>query len=332
MARSVTQADVAREAGVSRQLVSLVVQNDRHVSEKRRTAVLEAMERLGYRPNWAAQSLASKSTGNFGLLVPSFANPFYGEFAESFTDAVRRKGFTTSLAVSLENEEFEGKGIERFIELRVDGLAIISPKIDHKELEKVAKLLPVCLVSNNSAPKNCDLVHTKDFEAVKLATKHLASNGYKNLVYLGMFRSIPGDTTHERIRGYKAAMEELGKEQSITVILIDDSPSLSARQVIDEFGPDTGVIAHNDLVAIELLMAVHNAGYVPGKDIGITGFDNTRISAMPEISLTTVDQQLDRMAEKTIDLLISRGSNLRISQRDIILEPELIERASTRID
>ncbi|MDO5049084.1 MAG: LacI family DNA-binding transcriptional regulator [Actinomycetaceae bacterium] len=329
MVRAVTQADVAREAGVSRQLVSLVVQNDKHVSKERRAAVLEAMERLGYRPNWAAQSLASKSTGNFGLLVPSFANPFYGEFAESFTNAVRRRGFTTSLAVSLEDEEFENKSIERFLELRVSGLAMISPKIEHTSLERIAQLMPVCLVSNNAAPSNCDLVHTKDFEAVKLATKYLASKGYENLVYLGQFRSIPGDTTHERIRGYKAAMAELGEEQRTTVILIDESVSEAARQVIEEFGPGTGVIAHNDLVAMELLMAVHDADYTPGKDIGITGFDNTRISAMPTISLSTIDQQLDLMAEKTIDLLISRGNNLRAAQQDVVIEPRLIERSST---
>ncbi len=332
MVRAVTQADVAREAGVSRQLVSLVVQNDRHVSEKRRTAVLEAMKRLGYRPNWAAQSLASKKTGTYGLLVPSFDNPFYGEFAETFTRTVCEKGLMTNLAVSLEDEDLELKYIERFVELRVDGLAMVSPKIDYKKLEEIAKHLPICLVSNNEAPENCDLVHTTDLEAVKLATKHLASSGYKDLVYLGMFRSARGDTTHERIRGYKAAMEDLGRENSITVILIDDSPSGTAKEVIDEFGPDTGVVAHNDHVAMELLMAVHNAGYTLGKDIGITGFDNTRMSSMPEISLTTIDQQLGLMAEKTIELLSSREHNLRVGQRDVILEAKLIERASSSIN
>lgn len=332
MARAVTQTDVAREAGVSRQLVSLVVQGAPHVSEKRRTAVLNAMKKLGYRPNWAAQSLASKSTGNFGLLVPSFENPFYGEFAEVFTKAVHGKGFTTSLAVSLEDEQFEKRVIEQFIALRVDGLAMISPKIQHQELERIANLMPVCLVSNNAAPANCDLVHTRDFEAIKLATKHLAKKGYKNLVYLGQFRPIPGDTTHERIRGYKSAMEDLGLTKQTTVILFEDSLTETAKEVIDEFGPNTGVIAHNDLVALELLMAVRNAGYTPGRDFGVAGFDNTRISSMPAISLTTVDQQLESMANKAIELLISRGENPEVEQRDRVVEPRLIERNSTNID
>ncbi|MDO5728327.1 MAG: LacI family DNA-binding transcriptional regulator [Actinomycetaceae bacterium] len=330
MARAVTQRDVAREAGVSRQLVSLVIQNDPRVSPARRAAVLAAIEKLGYLPNAAAQSLASRSTRNLGLILPSLDNAFYGEFAEAFTKAANVRGLTTLHMVSFYDGALERRAVERMCEMRVDGIAFISPLIDHETLRALGEQLPVCLVSNNEAPPSVDIVHTNDFRAIQMATQHLVDQGYEDVVYLGYARHIVGDTSYERIRGYRATMTALGREADIAVFIMEGDETDPIGEILDEYGSNTGVVTYNDVVAFELIIRIHQAGLRPGQDVGVTGFDNTHLSGTATLDLTSIDQRLDDMAQAALAQLTDRTRSARRRQTDIETEPLLIVRGSSR--
>lgn len=330
MARAVTQSDVAREAGVSRQLVSLVIQNDPRVSPARRAAVLAAIEKLGYLPNAAAQSLASRSTRNLGLILPSLDNAFFGEFAEAFTKAANVRGLTTLHMVSFRDLALERRAIERMCEMRVDGIALISPLIESSDLQALGEHLPVCLVSNNEAPPSVDFVHTNDFRAIEMATGHLVEQGYENVVYLGYARHAAGDTSYERIRGYRTTMTAQGREADIAVFILEDHESDPIGEIIEEYGANTGVVTYNDAVALELIFRLHQAGLKPGIDVGVTGFDNTGLAQSAMLDLTSIDQRLEDMAQATLAQLTDRTRTARRRQSDIETEPILVVRGSSR--
>src|SRR5688572_2182020 len=89
----ITIADVAREAGVSSQTVSRVINNKGEIRAETRSTVMAVIERLGYRPSSIARSLATNRTFTIGLLVPDIANPFWPEIARGVEDAAWDRGY-----------------------------------------------------------------------------------------------------------------------------------------------------------------------------------------------------------------------------------------------
>lgn len=322
-----TQVDVAKRAGVSRQTVSLVVQNDSRVSDASREAVLAAMEELRYQPNFSAQSLAGRRTGFLGIVLSGLENSFHAELAEALRRRGEERGLIPFVSVVSDSVEEQTRAANRFAEVNVDGLILVSPVLSDEVISDFGRRLPTVVLTRNLGPDNVDLVHADDVQGAQTVVHHLADVGYDPVLYLGYDRNIDGDSSTTRLAGYRAAMEEVGRQPTFFDSGEEALAELCAR-IVKEYGKGFGLVCHNDLIAFQAVGFLADLGLTSGVDYGITGFDNTNLAEFPGVSLTSIDQQTGEMAHLAVDLIIERIGG-RTDQRDITLPLELIERRTT---
>lgn len=322
-----TQVDVAKMAGVSRQTVSLVVQRDPRVSDISRAAVEKAMKELGYRPNLSAQALAGRRTGFLGIVLSGLENTFHAELAEGLRRRGEERGLIPFVSVVSDSMEEQYAAAQRFAEVNVDGLILVSPVFPDETISEFGSRLPTVLVTRNVGPAEVDLVHSDDRLGAQTVVQHIAAAGYDPLIYLGYERAVEGDSSSTRIAGYLEAMAAMGREPAM--FDAGETPlGELCREIVGTYGRGFGISCHNDLIAFQTVGILNDMGLVPGIDYGIAGYDNTTLASFPGVSLTSVDQKTGELAKLAVDLIIERIEG-RSERKDITLPFQLVERRTT---
>ncbi len=324
-----TMEDVARKANVSRALVSLVMNDAPNVSEGKRRSVLEAARQLGYRPNLAARQLAQKRTHSLGVLVNDLRNPFFGEVVDGIEAAANEHGFQILILNGRRDVEHELAAVETFLQLRVEGLLLLGPRISDDDLARFGAIAPCVVVASGLSHPGVDTVVTDGFVGAKLAVEHLQALGHHRIVHID---GADNASAAERRDGYCEAMHHGGLDALIDIRRGGDD-EVDALAVVDdllaESSRPTAIFAFNDLLAAGALDRLDKAGlHVPG-DVSLVGFDNTFISGLRRFSLTTVNQPteaLGRLAVRTLLQRLGDGAGEPIRHT---LQPELVVRATT---
>src|SRR5215469_12633230 len=174
--------DVAGEAKVSVFTVSAVVNNKAHVGKKLRERVEAAIQKLNYRPNLLARSLAKQRTHTIGMIVPDIANPFFPMVVRGAEDAVQKHGYNLLLCNSDDNLEKEEKAIQLLLSKRVDGILLTKAAEDFSP--GVRNMIrdvnvPFVLVMRTYPKLTKDAVITDDYQGAYEAVCHLARAGRK---------------------------------------------------------------------------------------------------------------------------------------------------------
>ena len=321
--------DVAERANVSRALVSLVMNDSPKVSEEKRTAVLTAARELGYRPNLMARNLAQQRTQTIGVLVNDLHNPFFAEVIDGIEIAAEEHDHRILVLNGRRDPDREREAVETLLQFQVEALALIGPRLEDTELERIGAIVPTVVVASQGDHPGVDCVHTDGQRGAELVIEHLVGLGHRRILHIDGHRNA---SAHERRDGYERGMRAAGLDELIEIRTGGDDET-DAFAVIDQMlaagPPPTAIFAFNDLLAAGVLDRLDDRQLTVPDDISLVGFDNTFISAIHHLSLTTVNQPRFAMGRLAVEMLLERTQGGRQELVRHTLEPELVVRGTT---
>jgi len=340
-----TIRDVAREAGVSAQTVSRVLNSKDEVSPETRQKVKEVIRRLGYRPSRIARGLTTSRTGTIGLTIPSNLNLYFAEVALGVQETAWDRGYTVIQGNSTDDVERERAILEVMESQWVDGVLCCSPRLPMDELVPLLERHPAAVVIHRSRPREgIGAVVIDDSYGISRAVNHLLEIGRKKLAFLcGAQHSY---SATQRLNSFVEALEAAGLQADPELIVQFTSGNgpydESARQwstayaagenstcALLEAHPDVdGIICFNDELAIGALRACQQLELRVPEDVAIVGCDDTLIARLVTPPLTTLALNKYEVGASAARMLIGKIEG-RTELGEIILRHELVVRAST---
>lgn len=318
-----TMADVAAAAGVSTALVSIVFRDVPGASEATRERVRRAAAEIGYIPDRHAQKLRQARSGLIGVTF-ELQQPFHGDLVERLYPAVVAQGWDLVLSGVAPTRD-EQTAVDALVRERCEAVILLGSRLSTIELDDLARRVPVQVVARASGTDAVGSVRMDDAQGIALAVDHLAGLGHRRIVYIDG-AGAPGNA--DRVSGFRRRTAELGLDGRVMVGGATESDGVAAMTaILDADDAATAVMAFNDRVAIGVLDVLVRRGIAVPEDISVMGYDDSRLSRLAHIGLTTVAQDTDLLAGEVVAQVVRQLAGGEPAE--IVLAPRLVVRRTT---
>ena len=298
--RTVTMQDIAQVSGVSQSTVSRVL-NDTitsvPIAADTRQRVLEAAERLGYRPNPLARGLRGAKTMLLGLIVRDIADLFFTTAVEAVSLSARERNYNVVLG-SAHSRADEAIALRAVLETRhCDGIVLLGDVRDQPRLldDLAASHVPVVALWQGTALDGVATINIDNRGGIASAIDHLADLGHRRFGFIGGY---PHGDIRERRAGFIEHLTALGMpplDDHVHAGLNNVASGAEAfRNLIGMADPPTAIVTATDQIAIGALHAAHALGVSVPHQVSIVGFDDIPLAEYTAPPLTTVHQPMER--------------------------------------
>lgn len=330
-----TIKDIANYTGFSVTTISLVLNNKADkIPKSTKDTILEAVERLNYRPNQLAVGLVKKRTQTIGLIISDVSNVFFSTLAKGVEDSCRRQGWNLILCNTNDKHERDMSYIQVLADKGVDGILFCmardSAKKKAKESIQLLKKLkiPFVMIDRYLEEADCSSVIVDHMQGGYIAVKYLLSLGHRNI---GCVTGPSGlEDSRERLKGYKKALEEYNIPYQDEFIYEGNYDRESGVGAVDFFeGKNiSAVFAFNDMSAYGVYNSLKKKGISVPKGISLIGYDDIFFSEILDVPLTTVKQPIYEMGVEGVKQLLEEVESSEGSRKCIVFQPALIVRES----
>ncbi|MEQ8199259.1 MAG: LacI family DNA-binding transcriptional regulator [Clostridiaceae bacterium] len=321
--------DVAKKAKVAACTVSRVLNNSGHVSPETRQKIEQAMEELNYIPNELARSMFRKKAGIIAMLVPNILHPFFSTLASSIERELYKNGYKLMLCSTGDDVERERDYMETLKSNIVDGVISGVNNLDMEEYTEYKKpLIMLDLVVNSSIP----VVVSDHVQGGKLVAEKFIDSGCKNIIHIcsRQTRDVISYNSH-------ITLEKILNDKGISVKQIEIEWSSFdfegylnlAKKILIENPEIDGVFAA-DMAASAFLKAAIQLGKSVPEEFSVVAYDGTYTTNSNILSITTVVQQVNRIAEKSVEVIIDIINGEKIKESYIEIPVFLRDGETTR--
>ena len=340
MRKNVTIMDVARDCGLSKSTVAYALNGSAKgkVSSVKREIVKKSALKLGYRPNFMAQSLRNGKTNSIGLLW-SLSGPHDSlGLVRNISIRLMHKGYACHVADSLSDPGIVERCLMDFRSRNVDGLII---QIDEKLLKNkeilnlLREIQNVVVVAPETVENQFDNLIIDRTQAIRDIVDHFVATGRKQLTLLSTTDSGREHAFREQIKLHNLPYSEDSIIHVETNHDGDYSSSIRWLYFVDtvknKFNgqiPFDALICSTDEAASAVISYLYESGYKVPEDIAVSGFNNSGMAAYFRPPLASVDRQNQESAENITEMLLNRIKTPALPPQNKKLEMKFIHRKS----
>jgi LacI family transcriptional regulator len=333
----ITIRDLAKKLNLSITTVSRALDGYSDVAENTRSQVIRVAQEMGYAPSSAARQLRRGRADAIGYILPTssprFSDPFYSDFLAGLCDEAAEHQIDLIVSSSPPESDLEKAMYQRWFQsVRMDGIILNRIRLQDWRINYLLEnKVPFATLGWIPSHQGYPYILVNERGGFERLVMYLATKGHKRLAYIGAPSNLIIQV--ERLAGYRQGLEHSGISYDEKLVLesnlTEEGGYSAAKKLFILSDPPSAILGCNDLTAMGILKAAKEFGFQIGKNLAVAGYDGIRETEFTDPPLTTLRQPTYEIARRLATTLISitRG-NHDISPR-IVIEPELILRAST---
>jgi len=305
--------DVSLRAGVSKATVSRVLNGTGQVKESTRQQVFNAMEELGYRPNFLARSLANRTSNSIGLVVSTFDGFYFGRLLQQASRQTETHGKQLIVTDGHDTPEREEEAVQMLADRQCDAIVLYTRYMSEKAIMKLINSvqMPLIVINRDVSQARERCVFFEQQEAAFNAVEYLISQGHREIACITVPIHTP--TGKARLTGYRKALEKHRIPWDESRVKYGDSGMTRGYELCQELLNEkvvfSALFACNDDMALGSSKALHQAGLRIPEDVSLFGFDDAPCAKWLEPGLSTVYLPIDNMITTAIDQAIRLVKN-----------------------